>query len=557
VTDPLLVETVVLDGMWRVPDERAERGRRYCPSRLLVASDTLRTTPVVRAATHGVWVPRNEREPYVAGQVIRPRSWRWERQRRSGDACRLHVCTAHLFMRSGRLPLLYSRSSTGVTRVHDPTQEQAGWRGKSRRRGTERRPDVVVVGAGLAGLVATEELVGRGLDVVVLEARDRVGGRSCSRRIAGQAVDMGAEHVGPEHRRVLALAKRLGIRLEDSGLIAARARWQLGGTDKVGHLPPLSPRELASAVKVLARLALLCRRFPVDQPWAAPSAPMFDRISLADWFDSERLRGRARELHESMWQDGFAAEAERISMLHVLWTIRRSGGLVAGLRDALGYRLEGGTQSLALQLARRLGSRVELGRVVERIEQDEDEVSVVTDDGERREAAQAIVCVPVPTLRRIEFAPALPERLEQAHEELSFGRVTTIVVGAPSATDRGFGFVTGNERFGTAWRRGKTAKAKILDADPDAVAELTGEVARAFGLPATGLEAESVAWPDEPFTTGSYMNFAPGQLTRFGPHLRTPHGRIHFAAAERSSWPIFMEGAIESGSRAAAATLAA
>jgi monoamine oxidase len=417
--------------------------------------------------------------------------------------------------------------------------------------------DVIVVGAGLAGLTAAEELAGRGLEVAVLEARDRVGGRTCSRTVAGQAVDMGAEHVGPKHRRVRALAQRLGVRAEPSRLLTAKARWQLGGADKIGHVPPLSPRETLSAAAVLGRLARLSRRVPADEPWSEPSALMYDRISLADWFDAQRLRGRARALHEALWQDGYAARTERISLLHVLWTIRRSGGPVSGLRDALGHRLEGGTQGLALGLARRLGSRVELGRAVARIEQDGRSVGVVTADGERREAARAIVCAPVPTLRRIDFAPALPEQLRQASEELAFGRVTTIVVGAPWAPERGVGLVAGNERFGSAWRRGRTAKAKVLDAVPDAVPGLAQEVARASGIPGDALESETLAWPDEPLSTGSYVNFAPGQLTRLGPHLRRSHGRVHFAAAERSSWPIFMEGAIESGSRAAAEVLAA
>jgi monoamine oxidase len=413
--------------------------------------------------------------------------------------------------------------------------------------------DVIIVGAGLAGLTAADELANRGLDVAVIEARDRVGGRTCSRRVAGQAVDMGAEHVGPRHRRVLALAKRFGLRTEQSRVIGVKARWQIDGADKVGRVPPLSPREAASAARVLPRLARLSRRVPVDRPWEAPA---FDRVSLADWLDAQPLRGRARALHEALWQDGFAAGTERISLLHVLWSIRRSGGLVSGLRDALGHRLEGGTQGLALGLGRTLGSRVELGKPVVRIEQDGGAVAVVAEDGERREARRAIVCAPVPSLQQIEFDPPLPEELHRANHELAFGRVTTIVVGAPSAPG-GPGLVTGNERFGTAWRRGPTAKAKVLDAAPGAVAELTQEVARACAIPPAGLECETLAWTAEPRSTGSYVNFSPGQLTRFGPHLRRAHGRVHFAAAERSSWPIFMEGAIESGSRAAAEVLAA
>lgn len=417
---------------------------------------------------------------------------------------------------------------------------------------TEIRSDVVVVGAGLAGLSAAELLVDHGLDVRILEARERVGGRTYSKRMAGESVDLGAEHVGPKHRRVRQLADRLGIGYESSGLLAAKTRWQYGGTDKVSALPPVPPRELAHSVRALARLTRLARHVPVETPWMAPSAAMYDRISLADWLDAERIEGRAREVHETIWRDGFTVATRRISMLHILWAARRSGGVLAAIRDTVGYHLEGGTQSLALGLARRLGSRVELEKPVATIEQDDDEVCVAVDNGAAYRARHALVCVPITTLSQIKFSPRLPDELEEAQQELAFGNATTIIVGHPAASDPGYGFVSGNEHLGVAWRRGPTAKNKFHDVAEKDVPLMARTLAEASGIPTAGLEVDSIAWSREPFSRGTYVNFAPGQLTQLGPHLRRPHGRVRFAAAERSTWPTFMEGAVESGQNTAA-----
>jgi monoamine oxidase len=416
----------------------------------------------------------------------------------------------------------------------------------------ENRTDVVIVGAGLAGLTAAEKLVSDGYRVVVLEARDRVGGRTCSRVVAGHPVDMGAEHVGPHHRRVLALAQRLGVTKEPTRVLGQKARWQMAGADRVSHLPPMSARELAGAAKVLARLARLARHLPVDAPWEVTAAGELDRLSLADWLESTKTRGRARELHELMWQDGFTTGVERISMLHLLWTIRRSGGLIASLRDALGWRLKGGTQTLALELASRLGDRLRLASSVARIEQDPTAVSVVCEGGQELTASRAIIAAPIPSLPRILFSPGLPEEMERAHAELRFGQATTVVVGSTAAEAPRFGHVTGNPSFGSAWRRGPTAKAKVLGLSSGAHDAVAREVAQASQIPSDDFETATLDWPAERFTRGTYINFAPGQLTQLGPHLRRIHGRVHFAAAERSSWSMFMEGAIESGQRAAA-----
>ncbi|MGH2986964.1 MAG: flavin monoamine oxidase family protein [Solirubrobacterales bacterium] len=303
----------------------------------------------------------------------------------------------------------------------------------------DQRSNVIVIGAGLAGLTAAERLVRHGLTVRVLEARGRVGGRTYSRELAGQSVDLGAEHIGPNHKGMLALTKRLGIRVSDSGLFRAKSRWQVGGLDKVGNLPPARIRDLLRSGAVMARVKQEARKLPIDEPWNAPTARFLDRVSLADWLDAARITGSAREVHNALWEDGFTVEIERISMLQIAWTVRRSGGVVAAIRDIIAYEVEGGTQTIAEALAQKLGFRVTLEAPVELVARDGDELSVVTADETTYQAEQVIVAVPVPTVRRIRFAPPLPDHLAEAHDEVGFGRATTIIVGsgfAPRATVR-------------------------------------------------------------------------------------------------------------------------
>ena len=416
--------------------------------------------------------------------------------------------------------------------------------------------DAIVVGAGLAGLTAADLLRTRGLDVRALEARSRVGGRTFSRQLAGQAVDLGAEHIGAGHRGMLALAKRLGIEVADSGLYRAKTRWQVGGRDKTGNLPPGSVRDLARTAHLMSGLARRARRLPVDEPWRAPSARELDQISLAEWLDQARISGPIREAHDALWEDGFTVETERISLLQVAWTIRRAGGLINSIRDTILYEVKGGTQTIAEALAATLHPNLLLDHPVTRIDQDGETVAVTTADGSVHEARQLVLAVPVPTVNAIEFSPQLPDEIDEAHTQIGFGRATTIIVGSASAAKAPFGFVIGSPTYGAAWRRGPTAKTKPPDIPKTRVPEVAREVAEGAAIPNFDLEIASQDWTDEPYTRGSYVNFKPGQLTRFGPHLRRSHGRVHFAAAERSSWPTFMEGALESGRRAATAVMA-
>jgi monoamine oxidase len=416
--------------------------------------------------------------------------------------------------------------------------------------------DAIVIGAGLAGLTAAEHLFDRGLDVAVLEARSRVGGRTWSGEVAGQAVDFGAEHVGPRHRRVRALARRLGLKLRGSGELSGRSRWELSGRQAVGRVPPLGPADLAGVVRALARMSWLARRIPVEEPWRSSAASSLDAISLAEWLDQAKVSRHVQEFLTVTFVQSMTKSADRISMLHLLWLARRSGGIIAGFRDALGPRIEGGTQQLAIGIAKRLDSAVELGKVVSKIEQDPNGVEVSTRNGERRVARRAIVCVPIPALARLEFSPGLPHELEESRKALSLGRATTLIVGAPGAPPGRIDTAMGGA-LGYGWRRGNTAKCFVVDRSVDEAERLAAPLARATDLPVENLETRAVAWTNEEFSGGTYICFEPGQLTRFGPHLTRPHGRVHFAAAERSTSSVFMEGAIESGERAAVEVAAA
>jgi monoamine oxidase len=411
--------------------------------------------------------------------------------------------------------------------------------------------DVIVIGAGLAGLTAAERLVDRAFDVGLLEARSRVGGRTWSGEVAGQAVDFGAEHVGPHHHRVRALARRLGLKLKGSGELSGRSHWELAGRETTGRVPPLGAPDVAGLIRALTRMSRLARRIPVEEPWRAPSGPALDAISLADWLDQVGASQDVREFLTVTFVQSMTKPADRISMLHLLWLARRSGGIIAGFRDALGPRVEGGTQQLALGVAKRLGSRLELGKVVAGVEQSGRGVEVSTRDGERRAARRVIVCVPIAALARLEFSPGLPEELEESRKVLSFGRATALIVGTQGAPSGRIETAMGGA-LGYGWRRGNTAKCIVVDGSRLDAERLAAPLARATDLPPENLEIRAVAWTDEEFSGGTYVCFEPGELTRFGPHLTSPHGRVHFASAERSTSSVFMEGAIESGERAAA-----
>ena len=268
--------------------------------------------------------------------------------------------------------------------------------------------DVVVVGAGIAGLTAAERLVAAGLDVRVLEARDRVGGRTeCGRFASGTAIELGGQWVGPTQDEVLALVERLGLEtftVHDEGvsLLFANGERSLGHDETFG-LGSESARAFASLVEHIDRIASGIDR---DAPWDSAEARVLDRMTAAQWLEENCDDSAARDFAATMLTTIVAAEAHEYSALHMLFYLSSGGGLhrmmltIGGAQEA---RVRGGTHQLSEGLARQLGQRVLLDEEVLRVDgwgyhSAEDGTSITVTTTRRTLTCRRIVIALPPTM---------------------------------------------------------------------------------------------------------------------------------------------------------------
>ena len=443
---------------------------------------------------------------------------------------------------------------------------------------------VVIVGAGLAGLAAARDVTAGGASAIVLEARDRVGGRLLNEDVGdGQVVEVGGQWIGPGQERVAALARELGLETfptwtEGDNVIefdGALRRYR-------GTIPRLGPHVLADVAQAQLKLERLARRVPVEAPWEAPHARRLDSQTLWSWMRRNVYTHGGRMLVELMVEAVWAAEPADLSLLHVLFYINSAGGfdpLVDTERGAQQDRFVGGSQLLATRLAERLGDDVvRTGAPVRRIEHSADGVTVHSDAGSFA-GRRAIVAVPPTLAGRIAYDPPLPGRRDQLTQRMPQGTVikTMAIYDRPFWRERGL----------SGGATSDTGPAKIVfDNSPPSGAPgvllgfLEGERARRLGaLPADerrrrvveglvrvfGPEAARPerfierSWAEEEWTRGCYGCYMPpGGWTSYGDALRAPVGPLHWAGAETGTrWSGYMDGAVQSGERAAREVLAA
>jgi len=302
--------------------------------------------------------------------------------------------------------------------------------------------DVAVVGAGLAGLAAARDLVTAGVSVVVLEARERVGGRVLNEDIGeGKVVEVGAQWIGPTQDRLAALAAELGVdRFPTWEQGEHLVEWRGKLRRHEGTIPPISPAVLADTQQALWRINRLARKVPLDAPWEAPGANRLDGQTVATWMRRNVATRGGRDMLELSTEAVWAAQPEDMSFLHFLFYVHSAGSMEMLLNTEGGAqqdRFVGGSQRVPLGLADGLGERVVTGAPTRRIASDGDGVTLAGEGPGAR--AQRVLVAMAPTLAgRIAYDPPLPGFRDQLTQRMPLGTVpsawpsTTSPSGAPT-----------------------------------------------------------------------------------------------------------------------------
>jgi monoamine oxidase len=447
--------------------------------------------------------------------------------------------------------------------------------------------DICVVGAGYAGLTAALRLTQGGRSAVVLEARDRVCGRTWTELLPdGKTwIDRGGAWIGYGQDRIYALAKEMGIATYPSFKDGDNLFVINGKAHRYHGVIPggLNPLAVLVAGLALKRIDRIGKNIPLESPWTAPNARRYDGQTMSQWLDSfwNVPSKQAREMLRLLMVDTFATPPEELSFLGVLFCSHALGSYEKAANTKEGTqkdRVMGGMQTIAQAVAARLGNAVRLSSPVRRIAQDATGVTVSADSVSVR-ARRAVVAIPPALSGHIIYEPPLPTDRALLVHQFPAGSAIKVALVYDEAFWRADGLCGQSAGIGvlvvltldgcaattppgilTAILAGPSARTLATCDAHERRQNVLNDLAGRFGpkalKPVYYLEQD---WTQEEWSRGCYSShFLPGVLTAFGQALRKPFGRIHWAGTETATQSyISIDGAVRSGERVAEEILSA
>jgi monoamine oxidase len=447
--------------------------------------------------------------------------------------------------------------------------------GKGSSKPQIERSDVVVVGAGLAGLSAATAIRQAGYSVVVLEARSRVGGRNFDLSVSpGVVLEMGGEWTGPGQTRVQALAGQLGIKLFEAYAAGDNLYYRQGQLKKYsGDIPSAEPAALTQLEEIIVDLNQMAKGFPGNTPWTDPQSASYDMQSIGSWMASRNLNEEANFLTGVAIRGIYGEEADQVSLVDLLGEIWGVGGdFNTAIGSAQSTRFVGGPQQLSEGLARKLEESVKLNSPVFLIERGQPTTVHTTSSSHL--ADQVIVAVPKSVTAAMRFEPTLPPAYLQYFQRQPSGATVKIqaVYDTPFWRKEGLsGSVVsdtgpveivydnspqnGVPGVLVGFAEGDQGRSLFNLTESERRSIVLANLAMYFGSRAMEpTHYFDMVWANEQYSGGAYGSFnPPGVITSLGSDVSGPVDNIQFAGADYSpTWPGYMEGAIRSGESAAA-----
>lgn len=442
-------------------------------------------------------------------------------------------------------------------------------------------PDVIVIGAGLSGLYAADLLEQAGLSVKVLEGRDRIGGRLHTLNDVPGAPEAGGQTIGPNYGRMIYVAMKNGVPLNNVdfalGNEPVRQIIHAGGQRVIPSQWATSPHNpFPEAYKAVLPDRLLnavmgLPPFDASNDWLKPEYAALD-YPVADLFKSKGLDQTAIDIAGISNNYGPTLEEASLLFLH-----RTNAIVMQSMKTPGGVKMaKGGNQRVPEAMARNLKSEVRTNSAVSKITQSAAGYTLTCADGSIHSAKYVICAVPFATLRDVDIQVEMPEIQLEAINNLAYGKVfqAHFEVETPFWEGKGFlpnvwsdsiierVFASDPSNVGkitnlTVWINGKGADTVATMSPKDAEAAIIKSFYEALPEAKGAVKfIRTYTWTSQAMSKGSFAVWRPGQVARYANSMALPAGNIHFAGEHTAQWSSGMEGALESGERAAMEVIA-